>query len=127
MGFECLVIRQNVAKRYEDNEFGENIWDELFEIASNEKTGNSSDLIPYWGLKETEDMVKIERIVPMYPFSKDEINYDRLIKILSLYRLTLGQPRQEELLETIFENENVDENKIKELFINLSPYYKKDV
>ena len=30
--------------------------------------------------------------------------YERLIKILSLYRLTLGQARQEELLEYIFDN-----------------------
>ena len=38
----------------------------------------------------------------MYPMSKDEMNYERLIKILSLYRLTLGQARQEELLEYLF-------------------------
>ena len=69
-------------------------------------------------------MVKIERIVPIYPFSRDEIKYDRLIKILSLYRLTLGQARQEELLESILTKFNVDENEINELFINLSPYYK---
>ena len=68
-------------------------------------------------------MVKIERIVPMYPFSRDELAYERLIKILSLYRLTLGQARQEELLEYIFQNcEDVDD--MKKLFINLSPYYK---
>lgn len=45
--------------------------------------------------------VKIERIVPMYPLSQDRLRYNRLIKILSLYRLTLGQPRQEELIEII--------------------------
>ena len=44
-------------------------------------------------------------------------------EILSLYRLTLGQARQEELLEYIFNNcENTED--MKELFINLSPYYK---
>ena len=38
-------------------------------------------------------------------------------------RGTLGQARQEELLEYIFNNcENPEE--IKDLFINLSPYYK---
>ena len=35
----------------------------------------------------------------MYPLSRDEISYDRLVKILSLYRLTLGQARQEELVD----------------------------
>lgn len=41
--------------------------------------------------------------------------------VLSVYRLTLGQPRQEELFETIHkENWNMDE--LKKLYINLSPW-----
>ena len=132
--FECLAIRQNVAKRYGNRHFkSDDIWKELFEEASKrEKIGECSDLIPYWGLKDSEDMIKIERIVPMYPFSKDELKYDRLIKILSLYRLTLGQSRQEQILENIFNNWQEDENSlsmddIKDLFINLSPYYKEEI
>ncbi len=43
--------------------------------------------------------------------------------ILSLYRLTLGQPRQEELLEYVFrEFGDADREVLKNLFINLSPY-----
>lgn len=97
---------------------------ELFEKAkAAEKTDGCSELIPYWGLKEQEGMVRIERIVPMYPFSRDVATYERLIKILSLYRLTLGQARQEELLEYIFQNYE-DTEDIRDLFINLSPFYK---
>ena len=44
--------------------------------------------------------VKIERIVPMYPYSKDKAVYNRPLKIPSLYRITMGQARQEELLES---------------------------
>lgn len=122
--FECLAIRQNVAKRYGNIVFDSDIWKEMFEEATIvEKTSRSSDLIPFWGLRESDDMVKIERIVPMYPFSRDGLAYERLIKILSLYRLTLGQARQEELLEYLFKNCN-DPDKLKELFINLSPFYK---
>ena len=124
--FQCLVIRQNIAKRYGNITIKSNTWAELFDTAAKQekaKSGRTSDLIPYWGLTESEDMLKIERIVPMYPFSRDGIAYERLIKILSLYRLTLGQARQEELLEYIFNNcENTDD--MKKLFINLSPYYK---
>lgn len=123
--FECLAIRQNVAKRYGNIIYKANVWDELFqEAAVQEKSESSSDLIPYWGLKETEDMVRIERIVPMYPFSRDQAAYDRLIKILSLYRLTLGQARQEELLEYLIQNEKQQED-LTNLFMNLSPYFKK--
>ena len=53
----------------------------------------------------------------------DGLAYDRFIKILSMYRLTLGQARQEELLEYLFKNCD-DPEKLKELFINLSPFYK---
>lgn len=123
--FECLAIRQNVAKRYGDIQYREDVWDELFQEASvREKSENSSDLIPYWGVKETKDMVRIERIVPMYPYSRDQAAYDRLIKILSLYRLTLGQARQEELLEYLIQNDKKQED-LTNLFMNLSPYFKK--
>lgn len=124
--FECLAIRQNVAMRYGYMEFHKDVWNEMFDEASRcEKTGGSSDLIPFWGLRATDDMVKIERIVPMYPYSRDGLAYERLIKILSLYRLTLGQARQEELLEYLFKSCD-DPDKLKELFINLSPFYKRE-
>ena len=96
----------------------------MFEEASRrEKNDTCSDLIPFWGLKKAENMIRIERVIPMYPYSRDELTYERLIKILSLYRLTLGQSRQEELLEYLF-TEFEDPSQLKELFINLSPYFK---
>ena len=45
------------------------------------------------------------------------------LKILFLYRITLGQARQEELLEYLFK-EFKDTKGLKELFINLSPFSK---
>uniref|UniRef100_UPI00298D84E8 helicase-related protein n=1 Tax=Treponema sp. TaxID=166 RepID=UPI00298D84E8 len=122
--FECLAIRQNVAARYGNIKFKNDVWTEMFEQAKKiEKTEGCSDMIPFWGLKEKPDMIKIERIVPMYPYSKDGEAYARLIKILSLYRLTLGQARQEELLEYIFQNKQ-NLNDIEKYFINLSPFYR---
>ena len=60
-----------------------------------------------------------------YPYSRDEQNYERLIRLLSLYRISLGQARQEELLEYILQNFKDDElEEIKNLFMNLSPYYR---
>ena len=123
--YACHAIRQNVAHRYGTILFSGDVWSEMFREAEKEKDESDSDLIPYWGLKDSEDMIRIERIVPMYPFSRDELSYERLIKILSLYRLTLGQARQEELLEYIFQNFD-DTEDMKELFINLSPFYKQN-
>ena len=124
--FECLAIRQNIANRYGNSQFKNDVWSEMFADALNDIKAHgkhSSDLIPFWGLPFSKDMIKIERIVPMYPFSRDREAYERIIKILSLYRLTLGQARQEELIEYLFTN--CEQNKdFKKLFINLSPHYK---
>ncbi|MBQ7768478.1 MAG: hypothetical protein IJ403_06320 [Oscillospiraceae bacterium] len=121
--FKCLAIRQNVAAHYGDISFTADVWSEMFHAAQAEKKEHQSDLVPFWCFGENQK-IKIERIVPMYPMSKDEITYERLIKILSLYRLTLGQARQEELLEYIFK-ECSDTEELKKLFIDLSPFSKK--
>jgi hypothetical protein len=121
--FKCHAIRQNIAIKYKDSiKFKKDIWVELFERAKEEYRDGYSDLIPYWCLPDDQE-IKIERIIASYPLSKDIGNYQRLIKILSLYRLTLGQARQEELLEHIFTKCD-DCEKLKDLFINLSPYYR---
>ena len=69
----------------------------------------------------------IEKYFKLHPneidTAKSGISYERLIKILSLYRLTLGQARQEELLEYLF-RECDDPVELKKLFIDLSPYSK---
>ena len=120
--FKCLAIRQNVARKYGNVGFESDIWAEMFAAAQAEKKPGQSELVPFWCFGEGQE-VKIERIVPMYPMSKDGISYERLIKILSLYRLTLGQARQEELLEYLFQACG-DPAELKKLFIDLSPFSK---
>jgi hypothetical protein len=116
--FKCLAVRQNIARRY-GKEFS---WDDMFSCAARDMKGAWPDLVPYWCLPDLGgEAVKIERIVPMYPFSQDQLRYDRIIKILSLYRLTLGQPRQEELISIL--DKELAEDQYKELFMNLSPFY----
>ncbi|MPM02788.1 hypothetical protein SDC9_49043 [bioreactor metagenome] len=119
--YKCLAIRQSLAHAYRNRKFIKDVWDEVFQYALEAKGENEPELVPYWCLRDG-GAVKIERIVPMYPYSKDMAVYDRLLKILSLYRVTLGQARQEELLEYLFNN--CDAETLKELFINLSPFSK---
>lgn len=122
--YKCLAVRQDIARKFGYGKiiFKKDIWNEMFEAAENEKPQNESDLIPYWCLGKNQK-VKIERILPLFPLSKDTLNYDRLIKVLSLYRLTLGQARQEELLEYIFSNfDSQHQDELKKMFINLSPF-----
>ena len=54
--------------------------------------------------------------------SIDEIRYKHLIDVLSLYRLTMGQPRQEELLQLL--EGKVTKEQMQELLFDLSPYNK---
>lgn len=124
--YKCLAIRQDIAERFADRYFENDVWQELFSMAREEiRSDGQSDLVPYWCLGKNQK-VKIERIIPMYPVSKDEVNYQRLIKVLSLYRVTMGQTRQEELVEYLLENQFKDQNYINSLFINLSPYVRTD-
>ena len=51
----------------------------------------------------------------MYPYSKDGVRYQRLIDLLSSYRLTLGQPRQEYIADTIFRNFDKDKTDFNKL------------
>ena len=124
--YKCLAIRQDIAARFADRRFVNDVWQELFSMAAKEiRSVDQSDLVPYWCLGKNQK-VKIERIVPMYPVSKDEVNYQRLIQVLSLYRLTMGQARQEELVDYILHNGKKNMEYINSLFINLSPYVRKD-
>lgn len=132
--YKNLAIRQNIALKYGTNlELNKNddIWNKMFEKAYKDYKNQEkkSDLVPYWilpvGNDKQDDIVYIERIIPMYPYSKDRLIYEKLMKILTYYRLTIGQSRQEELVEYIISSDKFSGIKdLKQLFINLSPYFK---
>lgn len=126
--FKCLAIRRNVVKLYGCETY--HTWDELFSMAYSNLKGMHSDIVPYWCLPVAElteeqraKLEYIERIVPLYPLSRDRYKYERLIKVLALYRMTLGQPRQEELL-SLLKNMHLSDEQLKELTIDLCPYNK---
>lgn len=115
--YMCHAIRQNVAANESAFE-----WSEKFAQTRRKYGRGTSELIPYWCLPDDYPFrYQIERIVPMYPFSQDKTKYDRLINILALYRLTLGQPRQEELI-AILQREDLTKEQMEGLFFDLSPY-----
>lgn len=128
--FKCLAIRRNVVKLYGSETY--HTWDELFSLAYSNLKGTHSDIVPYWCLpvadlteEQRAKLEYIERIVPLYPLSRDRYKYERLIKVLALYRMTLGQPRQEELLN-LLKNMHLSDEQLKELTIDLCPYNKRE-
>lgn len=129
--YKCHAVRRNIAMLYTGNQdAGYLSWDDIFGKAGADLAVNDSGMIPNWylplkhekfnGLEDRIEM--IERIVPMYPLSQDVERYDKLIKVLSLYRLTMGQPRQEELVDMLAGV--VSHDMIDEMIFNLSPYFR---
>lgn len=126
--FKGHVIRLNVAKKFKaeiiqnDTLF---IWDQLFYLAEKHERPKAKfpcDLIPCWHV-EIKEGYSIERLVPLYPFSKDIDKYRNMLKVLAFYRLTFGQPRQDELIEAMAESGMDDSEKIllTNLMLNLTP------
>ena len=123
--FKNLAIRQNLAKKYRtyiENSNAASVWDQLFQRAIDREKGAKSDLVPYWHVEP--ENIFIERQVPTIPYSKEVKKLEDLLRTISVYRIALGQPRQEELVKYIVENCSEEEIDLirSELLINLSPY-----
>lgn len=94
------AIRLNLAERQAAAVRGcgvvpDDPWAFMFEQARAEAT-DGSDLIPYWIY---EGAVRVERRVPMLPFSREVTQLAWLKRSLTVYRLAFGQPRQDDLLD----------------------------
>lgn len=125
--YECLAIRRNVSKLYGADTLD---WTEMFSRAEEDLKSDSSEMVPYWCLplakippEKRNDLQLIERLVPIYPLSRDVARYERLINVLSLYRMTLGHPRQEELL-SLLSHKGLDADQLTALTIDLCPFNK---
>ncbi|EOV8093467.1 C-terminal helicase domain-containing protein [Vibrio parahaemolyticus] len=122
--FKSLVVRKRLAEVFDgDIDLNGDIWQQMFKAAEATQSHKCSDLEPYWFYPYGS--AKIERIVPMYPMSKEIQKLDESLKILALYRLAFGQPRQQELLDNLLHrNLTPDEiEKVKAyLIINLAPF-----
>jgi hypothetical protein len=132
--FKSLVIRQRIARRYReavvyDQLSADNdIWDTLFGIAATKERklvkGSSSDLVSYWHIDGRDGDVQIERIIPLYPYSREFQRLDHLLATLALYRLAFGQPRQTELIDHLLAKNLSGEDieaALDRLIIDLSP------
>lgn len=125
----CHAVRKSLVKYFRNADASPfTSWAHLLKMATEESlrlNPDYSELSPFWCFSGDQP-VKIERIVPLYPYSRDEAAYERLLKLLSLYRLTLGQARQEEILNSILENNALADQITKDLFISLCPFHKEN-
>lgn len=100
-------------------------WEQLFHIArrrlQNSGKGDS-ELMPYWIFEEVDNPSRVERLVPLPPFSSENGRFKALKRNLAVYRLAFGQPRQEDLIEFLTDaRQDWDDQMLQELQLDLSP------
>lgn len=126
--YKGLVVRQELAHRYRkelvESSLDGDPWNALFGLADQKERVDvdKCELVPYWHIDTVKYM--IERIVPMYPFSSDQVKLNRILKTLAVYRLAFGQPRQVELVDHLLSREFSPQEVrdiCEKLMINLSP------
>ncbi|MDD2818113.1 MAG: hypothetical protein PHN51_04885 [Candidatus Nanopelagicales bacterium] len=81
-------------------------WAELFERADALTIdARATQIVPYWVFPPDDvtvaGMARIERHLPITPYSRESSRLEPLMASLAYYRLAFGQPRQEELVRHV--------------------------
>ena len=93
-------------------------WDRLYDLATDHQD-ELGDFSPGWVYPGPH---RIERHVAPFAFSTDLERYDRMKRDVALYRLTFGQPRQEDMLDVLRRRGiDADPDTLKALRIDLAP------
>jgi len=96
------AVRKNVARDFAYAALGHDAdpWEAVFREALAVRDDASSEVVPYW-VYAPEGGAVIERYVPAMPLSRELQHYKRLQRTVVAYRQLLGQPRQDDLLQTV--------------------------
>ncbi len=115
------AIRKNVAARHRQQMLTDGApdpWTAGY-AAATELRNDLGDITPHWVYPGP---ASITRIVAPYPLSIDHDRLRRLKDDVALYRLTMGQPRQEDLLNVLWrQGIQTDEHQAAKLLIDLTP------
>jgi len=118
------AVRKNIAERYglpalQEWDGEGDPWTYMFERAEDDRPPGLSDLVPYWVFEDGQ--ARVERRVPLLPFSR-EIGKLRTLKHgLALYRLVFGQPRQEDMMAYLSKSAAVESGREEDWLISLVP------
>jgi hypothetical protein len=104
------AVRKNIAFGFAAaaGSGGIDPWSAMFEAAQRSKAPGQNDLFPFWVVPCGP--AKIERHVPVHPYSKEALRYENLRRALVLYRMVFGQNRQEDLVRYLAARLPVDPN-----------------
>ncbi len=116
------AVRKNIAAIHRAAAFvdGSDPWAALFDAAVAARGTASNDLVPYWVFPGDHH---IERVVPNLPLSREIGRLSALRRSVAAYRLVIGQPRQDDLLQWLASRYSEDELRDlqEELRIDLAP------
>ena len=93
------AIRKNVAATCAEAALAAtgDPWEAMFRHAV-QTVREADEVEPYWVYSPSGAVARIERYVPVLPFSREVGKLERLLRDVATYRLSFGQPRQEELI-----------------------------
>lgn len=118
------AVRRNLAQRHNVELLkllsnSENSWDTAYDLGALAAADQFGELTPYWIFDGDH---KVQRHLFLYPLSQDDARYQRLKDDLAVYRLSFGQPRQEDIVD-ILRKRGVISNPtlVDELRIDLRP------
>lgn len=117
------AVRKNVAEVHglealDGFESGDDLWERIFDSAYEAARGaGESDLVPFWMAPGPH---RVQRHVPMLPYTKEVEGFRRLKRQLAAYRVVFGQPRQEEFL-ALLDRSAVGAEELREWAIDLAP------
>jgi hypothetical protein len=117
--YKCHAVRRNIGEEFRDQILAsesQEPWREAFDLAA--ENGDDSGLVPFWVYDRGPH--RILRYIPTLPSSRDIDRQARLERMIAAYRLTFGQPRQDELLK-VLAAKDLDAEDIEELLVNLKP------
>jgi hypothetical protein len=121
--FGGLSIRRSIAKRLaaaalDGIESGTSPWNQIEDLA-NEQMSDDSGLAPWWVCPDGG----VNRYVFDVPTSEQKHWLHWIHEQRLLYRLALGQPNQEDLIDVLSDKRGIDPSEIREAVINLSPWF----
>jgi hypothetical protein len=108
------AVRKNVAAAYGRGAlaaigFGKHPWQDAFDAADDH--AELGEFSPWWIYPGG---ARVERLIVHFPLIRDDAQYLRLRDSLTLYRMMLGQPRQEDMME-LLRQRGVSETQVAQL------------
>lgn len=122
--FGGLSIRRAIANQLgtlamADRRQGESPWKRIAAMA-NDTMSDSSGLAPWWVCKDGT----VTRYVFDVPTSEQKHWLHWMKEQRLLYRLALGQPNQEDLVEILSSKVGMDLDSVRQAVVNLSPWFR---